>query len=135
MIPIKTIMTTDVVTATPETPIYEALSLLAKHRVSGLPVINSEQNVIGILSEKDVLKILLDAHPEKKKIVEDYMSTEVTTFCEDDSAVDVCKFFMKNHMRRVPIVRDGKLVGIASRRDIVSLILEAKTKMGKERYV
>ena len=57
------------------------------------------------------------------------MSREVICFTEDDSAVEICKFFMRTHIRRVPIIRDGCLIGIVSRRDIVSLIAEAKTKM------
>lgn len=135
MLPIKSIMTTEVISITPETPIYEALHLLTRHKISGIPVINEEEEVLGVLSEKDVLKILFDKNLEVKSITEDYMSRNVICFTEEDSAIDVCKFFVRSHIRRVPIIRHNKLVGIVSRADIIPLILEAKTKISDYRYV
>jgi len=135
MISIKSIMTKGVITVLDTLPIYEALDLLMKNKVSGLPVVNKKEDVVGILSEKDVLKILLDKKLNVKKTVSDYMSREVISFSEEDDAIDICKFFIRSHIRRVPIVKDGKLVGIVSRRDIVSIILEAKSKISQFRYV
>ena len=135
MLPLKSIMTSNVISVTPQTPIFEALDLLTKHKISGLPVVDEQMQVVGILSEKDVLRILLDKHLNGKKLVEDYMTRDVVTFTEEDGAVDVCKFFMHSYIRRVPIVRDGKLVGVVSRHDIVELILEAKRKLSDFRYV
>src|SRR3989338_5423890 len=129
MFSVKSVMTTDVVSVQRNTPVYEAIEKLSLHRVSGLPVVDEDMNVVGILSEKDVLKILIDQNANLKESVENYMSTEVISFKEDDSATDVCKFFIKSHIRRVPIVRDNKLVGIISRRDIVNLILDAKRNL------
>jgi len=100
MLPIKSIMTTEVISITPETPIYEALHLLTRHKISGIPVINEEEEVLGVLSEKDVLKILFDKNLEVKSITEDYMSRNVICFTEEDSAIDVCKFFVRSHIRR-----------------------------------
>lgn len=134
MIPIKSIMTTNVLTVTPQTPIHEALNILVKNKISGLPVVNDKNEVIGILSEKDVLEILVDKNLHIKKIVGDYMSVNVTCFKEEDNAIDVCKFFIKTPFRRVPIVRDGKLVGIVSRHDIVEYIVEARSMMADFRY-
>lgn len=134
MLPIKSIMTTNVISVHPETPIFDALHLLTKHRISGLPVVDQEMHVKGILSEKDVLRILLDKRLDGKKTVEDYMSREAVCFGEEDSASEVCKFFIKSHMRRVPICKEGKLIGIVSRHDIVELILEAKSKISDFRY-
>lgn len=134
-VPIKDIMTTDVVTVTPDTTIYEALDLLIQRNVSGIPVVNDIKEVVGILSEKDVLRILIDRNLDVKKTVYDYMSREVIAFNESDNAIDICKFFIRSHVRRVPIVKDGKLVGIISRRDIVKIILEAKSKIDNFRYV
>lgn len=134
MLPLKSIMTRDVISVTAQTPIFEALDLLSKNRISGLPVINEENEVVGILSEKDVLKLLLDKRLDGKKLVGDYMSRDVVSFSEEDSAVDVCKFFMHSYVRRVPIVHDGKLVGIVSRHDIVELILDAKRDISDFRY-
>ena len=134
MLPVKSIMTEEVIWVTPQTPIYEALHLLTEHKISGLPVVDEDRHVVGILSEKDVLAILLDKHPDAKKTVSNYMSRDVISFTEDASAIDICKFFIQSNIRRVPIIRDNKLVGIVSRRDIVSLILEVKTKMSDFRF-
>jgi len=135
MLSIQSVMNRDVITVNPNTPIYEALDRLHKHKVSGLPVVTPTGQVVGILTQKDVLKILIDKTLEIHKTTNDYMTREVICFSEEDSAIEICKFFLRSHIRRVPIVRDGILVGIVSRRDIVSLILEAKSKMSELRYV
>ena len=134
MLPIKSIMTSHVIYVHPETPIFDALGLLTKHRISGLPVVDQDMRIKGILSEKDVLRILLDKKLDGKKLVEDYMTRDVICFSEDTRATDICKFFMKNYIRRVPICKQGKLIGIVSRHDIVELILEAKSKISDFRY-
>ena len=135
MLPIHSIMTTEVITVSADTPIYEALDLLSRHRISGIPVVDQSRCVVGILSEKDVLRILIDRKLGILSTVEDYMSRDVICFAENDSAIDICKFFIRSNIRRVPIVRDNVLVGIVSRADIISLILEAKNKISNFRYV
>ncbi len=127
-------MTKDVITVNPQMLIYEALDLLKKHAVSGLPVVDTQDHIVGILSEKDVLELLLNQSVAVKDTVENYMTREVISFSEDDNAIDICKFFIRSHIRRVPIVSGEKLVGVVSRRDIVLLILEAKNKMSSLRY-
>lgn len=135
MLSILSIMTRDVISVRSDTPIYEALNLLAQNKISGIPVVNGQEKVIGVLSEKDVLKILVDMKLEVKSTVDQYMSRDVICFTEDDSAIDVCKFFIRSHIRRVPITKDNKLVGIVSRADIIPLILEAKNKISDFRYI
>lgn len=134
MIPAKQVMTEKVITVHPETPIFDALQLLSRYRISGMPVINHDNEVVGILSEKDVLRLLLDKNSDHQKTVFDYMSHDVISFNEDDSITEICNFFIRGHVRRVPIVRDGKLVGVVSRPDILGLILEAKTQIAELRY-
>ncbi len=135
MLPLKSIMTIGVITVKADTPIYEALYLLTRNKISGIPVVDEDEEVIGVLSEKDVLNILFDKKLDVKSTVEDYMSRDVICFTEDDSAIDVCKFFIRSNIRRVPITKDNKLVGIVSRADIIPLILEAKNKISNFRYV
>jgi len=135
MLSIHSIMTTDVITVKAATPIYEALNLLEKHKVSGMPVVNDDNHVVGILSEKDVLKILIDKKLDVKSTVSDYMSRDVVCFTEQDKAIDICKFFIRSNKRRVPIVKEKKLVGVVSRGDIIPLILEAKKQISDFRYV
>ncbi|MDO8581009.1 MAG: CBS domain-containing protein [Candidatus Omnitrophota bacterium] len=135
MIPVKSVMTTNVIFVRPETPIYEALDILSNKKISGVPVVNDQMEVVGILSEKDVLQLLIDKALDVKSTVDNYMTREVVSFTEEDDIVAICKFFIRSYIRRVPIVRDSKLVGIVSRRDIVNVILEAKSKMSPLRYV
>jgi len=135
MLQLKSIMTIGVITVKADTPIYEALFLLAKNKISGIPVVDDEEQVVGVLSEKDVLKILFDKKLVVDSSVDDYMSRDVICFKEEDSAVDVCKFFIRSNIRRVPIVRDSKIVGIVSRADIIPLLLEAKDKISNLRYI
>lgn len=134
MLSIQSVMTRDVLTVNPKTPIFDALNLLAKENISGLPVVDQSNHVVGILTEKDVLSILLQENLTGRNKVEDFMSQNVVTFNENDDALEICKFFIKSHIRRVPITKDNKLVGIISRHDLVSLILEAKSKISDMRY-
>ncbi|MCA9400161.1 MAG: CBS domain-containing protein [Candidatus Omnitrophica bacterium] len=134
MISILGVMTRNVITVKADTPIYDALQLFLKHEISGMPVVNDSNEVIGILSEKDVLKILVDENRAVSDIVEDYMTRDVISFKEEDDAVAICKFFLSSTIRRVPITKNGKLCGIISRRDIVSLILDAERKISDFRF-
>lgn len=135
MFPVGSIMTKEVVTAGPEMSIIEALHLLTRHKISGMPVVNPSGRVVGILSEKDLLRILLEKNVDEDHKVEEYMSREVICFSEDDDAREICEFFMHSHIRRVPIVRDGILIGVVSRRDIITLIADAKINLSPMRYV
>ncbi len=134
MIPIKSIMTTNVITVKPETPIIDAIRLLTTHKISGMPVVDDAMHVKGILSERDVLEILVRRDVQFHETVDDYMTRKVISFSEEDSAIVVCKFFLKSHFRRVPIVKDGKLIGIVSRRDLIALILDAKNTIAGHRF-
>lgn len=134
MIPITSVMTKNVITVQENTPIYDALILFTEHKISGMPVIDESNRVVGILSEKDVLVILLKNNALDKQTVGHYMSRNITCFTEEASAFEICEFFIKSNYRRVPIVREGVLVGIVSRRDIIPLILEARAVLSQDRY-
>lgn len=124
MITAKDIMTTEVVTVKEDTPTEKVIDLLASHRITGLPVVDSEMNLAGIVSEKDILGIaynsITGASAEAfKKTAGDLMTRTVVSFRSDDNLADICQCFMLNDFRRIPVVDDGKLVGIISRKDIV----------------
>ncbi|MCK5580963.1 MAG: CBS domain-containing protein [Candidatus Omnitrophica bacterium] len=123
MFPAKNIMTTDVMSVKAETLVCDAMRILIDNQISGLPVVDNEENVIGIISEKDMLRLLFNTSIKENDTVLDYMTKEVVSFKEEDSAVDICEFFMNSSVRRVPIVREGKLVGIVSRRNLIKTIL------------
>ena len=122
----KDIMTESVITARPEMPIYDAIRLLAHRNITGLPVVDAELNLVGVLSEKDVLKLLNISEDHTQKTVSDFMSSEVKTFDANSNLVEICDCLIENPFRRVPIVEDGKLAGLASRSDIIKAILKIK---------
>jgi CBS domain-containing protein len=126
MIKAKEIMTTDVVSVTKETPITEAVRLLVENDVTGLPVVGEDMTLVGILTEKDVLRLLQADELEKEATVEDFMTTPAIYFSEDESLSNISDCLMTYDFRRVPITSGTKLVGIISRCDILMYMLQAK---------
>ncbi len=125
MFPAKKIMTTDVVTVDEHTPVYAAIRLLVEHNITGLPVIDGEHHLVGIISEKDLLGALYNSRI-RESTVGAMMTREVTTFREDSDLIDICEAMIAGNFRRVPIVNKGKLVGLVSRRDIIKFILHLR---------
>jgi len=118
----KEIMTKDIVVVNPDTPISLAIRLLSIRKITGLPVVDESRNLIGIISELDLMTLLRDNADFVNKTVEDFMTKEVKFFSPDDSVMDICEFLLEHTFRRVPIVENGKLVGVISRSDIIHLI-------------
>lgn len=132
MLETKAIMTTDVLTVKKQTPISRAMEILLENDVTGLPVVNDDMSLIGIITEKDILKSLPDLETmilpndsqHNSARVEDFMVKEVVSFDQEEDLIAICECLIKNNFRRVPILAKGKLVGIISRRDIIKYILE-----------
>ena len=119
----KAIMTTDVKTVGRRTPIYDAMEILLENDITGLPVVNDDMMLVGIITEKDILK-LLSVLENDSAIVEDFMTKEVTSFDQEDDLIRICECLVKNRFRRIPITSQGKLMGIISRKDIIRYILD-----------
>lgn len=125
MLKAKDIMTTDVITVKSKTSVYEAVQKLIDHNITGLPVVDDDMNVVGVISEKDMLKLLYDLEKEGGTVA-DYMTETTVSFDPEDNLLDICNCFIKNPFRRVPILSDGKLAGIISRSDVIEYILKIK---------
>ncbi len=119
----KTIMTTDVIVVKRHTPLSRVIEILVDNNITGLPVVNDDGTLAGIISEKDVLSLIYDLEDESVK-VEDFMTKDVVSFEQDEDLIAICECLVNNNFRRVPIVADGKLVGVISRKDIIKYILE-----------
>ena len=117
----RTIMSTDVVSVRRDAPIYEAIELLVAKDITGIPVVNDDGTLAGIVTEKDILSLLGDVR-FATGTVEQYMTRDVVAFDVEEDFIAICECLMKNHFRRVPILSDGKLVGIVSRHDIIKYI-------------
>ncbi len=105
-------------------PVIDAALLLVERKISGLPVVGDDMILVGIITEKDVLKLLIEVDPDKR--VEEYMTTDVKCFDESKSVMDICAHLFLHDIKRVPIVKDNKLVGIVSRRDVIREILRLR---------
>ena len=105
-----------------DTPLYDAIRLLAGNPTTSLLVVNDDHRLIGILSEKDLLKLLYNPSLNYKT-VEDLMTRDVVSFDVNINLVEICKCLIENGFRRVPIVSEGKLVGVISRKDIIKSLL------------
>lgn len=110
-------MTTQVVSVGPATPIQEAVDLFELHRVSGLPVVDDQGRLLGLITEYDLLQSISTLQLTGK--VADFMTTQVTTVGTDVSLVELAKIFISTRVRRLPVVSGGKVVGVISRRDLI----------------
>jgi CBS domain-containing protein len=127
MLKAKDIMTTNVVSVTTETPIYEAMELLIKNEITGMPVVDDEMNLLGVISEKDCLRLYYADKGEKNQTVRYFMTQPAVHYNENDSLKTICDFMMINYFRRIPVTnKQGKVVGILSRPDVVAHILELR---------
>jgi len=117
----KDFMATNLVTFHPDMDIMEAVRLLLQHRISGAPVVDLLGNLVGMLSEKDCLKVALDAgyHGDWGGRVDEYMNPEVQTIDADTSILDVARSFIEGRYRRYPVMKENRLVGQISRRDVL----------------
>lgn len=123
---IRDIMTEQMIRVHPDTSVEEAASLLLRHGVSGLPVTHEDGRLAGVLSEYDLLEHLLRGAPDGESIGQ-YMTANVRSVSPDDDAIQVARIFREEHFRRLPVVEDGRLVGLVSRRDLMRLVVSLRS--------
>jgi CBS domain-containing protein len=117
---VRDYMNTAPISVPPDLEIMRAVYLLVDDDVSGVVVVEDER-VIGILTERDCIRVALQAgyHDELGGRVSQYMTTDVQTVSPDMNLMDLAELFASKAFRRCPVVDDGRLVGIISRRDIL----------------
>ena len=138
------IMVRDVVTVRPDTQVADAVKLLGEHDVSALPVVDGHGHLIGIISESDLIHrveigtekhhpwwleavsgaaaLAEDFAKSHGKTVDEVMTTEVVSAAEDMPLSEVAALLERKRIKRVPIVRNGKLVGVISRSNLVQAV-------------
>ena len=126
MIRAKDIMSTNVISVKKDDPILEAIKLLVENNISGLPVVDDDMSLTGILSEKDIVDLFYEHENVDTKTVGDYMTHPAVCFDENNALLNVCNFLVKNIFRRVPVTSNGKLVGIISIKDILNSVLQLR---------
>ncbi|MEQ8707112.1 MAG: CBS domain-containing protein [Phaeodactylibacter sp.] len=129
--PITDYMATKLVTFHPDMDIREAIDILLKKKISGAPVLDDQQQLVGMLSEADCLRILIEGpynhEPSYAKInVGDYMSTRVKHIDAKKTILDAAYEFVHSGYKRLPVLEEGQLVGQVSRVDILRAIQKMK---------
>ncbi|MGE5443357.1 MAG: cyclic nucleotide-binding/CBS domain-containing protein [Ignavibacteriales bacterium] len=124
----KDIMKTRVITVSPLTPISEAALLMKNEDIGALVIVNNEENPIDIITDRDIIvSVVANRENPEEILVEDVMtkklgSRKLIVVGEDTDVFDILKILSKNSIRRVPVTRRGKLVGIVSVDDIVVVV-------------
>jgi len=116
------IMTTNVVTAKKGMLLTDAIALLLRWHISALPVVDDEDKMVGIVSEIDLVNLTFDGNAANTTI-EEIMVTDIVSFSPNTELADLVRTFSQKHLRRVPIIDEGKVIGIVSRRDILREML------------
>ncbi|GAA3778498.1 MULTISPECIES: CBS domain-containing protein [Corallibacter] len=123
-------MTRDLITFKPEQSVEEVIESLITNKISGGPVVNDKNELVGIISEGDCLKQISDSRyynmPMEQDNVEKRMIKNVETIDGNMNVFDAAKKFLDSKIRRFPIVENGKLVGQISQKDILKAALKLK---------
>jgi CBS domain-containing protein len=119
MLRAKDVMTPNVVSVEPDDSVHKAIHLMLAHRISGLPVIDPSGELLGIISEFDLFDLLWDTDPGSREVSR-YMSRRVHTVDENQDLGHVAEQFRRLGVRRLPVTGGGQVVGIISRRDLLS---------------
>jgi len=121
-------MTKKLVTFSPNQSILEVMELFSKYNISGGPVLDENEFLVGIISEADCMKQISESRyfnqPILDKSVERFMTKNVETIPHDMSIFDAAGVFDRHNRRRLPVMKDGILVGQISRKDIVVAALK-----------
>jgi CBS domain-containing protein len=125
--PVTKYMTTDLITFTPETDIIKAIDSMIEHQISGAPVLNENKELVGMISEKDCITVIIDSvyhnQPISTSKVSKYMTTNIKTVSIEADVVDVANEFLKKNYKRFPVIDEkGRLIGQISRRDILRAV-------------
>jgi len=133
------VMTTGAATVRPDTPLAQALMLLVEHRISGLPVVDANELLVGLISESDFLRPKEGRKPRLLEFlandgtraaselaalkVEDLMTTNAISVAVDTPVDEIVELMNRHAVRRLPVATEGKVVGIVSRSNLIQALL------------
>jgi CBS domain-containing protein len=115
----RDIMSKEVITVKLSALVKDLAKLLHKHKISGAPVIDAKGRIVGIVSEADILA-------KKGREVKTIMSRTVISITEETPVEEIAALMTNHKVKRLPVLRGGKVIGIVSRADIVSAIARGK---------
>lgn len=124
MYKVQDIMNTKVICINRGTPVIDAMRLMAENNITGIPVVEDDMTLTGILTEQDVLRLYHTYKDEKDRTAQDFMTQPAIYFEQDAPLMDTCYCLRDSSIRRVPVTSNGKVVGVISRSDIIRFIIE-----------
>ena len=127
MLTAEAIMTEALVTIHSEASITDAIELLISKSISGLPVIDHHGRLVGVITEFAMLAMVYD-HEVRNQTVGQHMTREVITVNADDPISRIADLCIVHRVRRLPVMRDGKLVGLIARRDVLQALYQNSAK-------
>jgi CBS domain-containing protein len=113
----RDIMTRHVYTTSPDEPVRNAARVLAERHISGMPVMDAAGVIIGMLTEADIIG-------KQGERVHDIMSREIISVSEETPVDEIARLLSQRKIKRVPVLTNGRLVGLVSRADIVAAVAE-----------
>ena len=122
---VKKFMTRSFVKVYPDMDIWEVMNIFIKQKIKGAPVVDRQGHLVGMISEKDCLKLVTEMTYENQLVggpVSDYMSTDILTVEPNDGINDVAQLFIKHPYKRLPVIDKGKLIGIVTRRNLLTVM-------------
>ena len=148
MLRAREIMSTPVVTVRPETPLKEVAELMAQHRITGVPVVDARGHLVGIISESDFIRkmegeqhrslwgSLVEARGKKRELqtqaASELMTTRVIMGDPEMSVRELTRLMSAYDVNRIPIVEEGRVIGIVTRADILRTFVRADTAITEE---
>jgi CBS domain-containing protein len=133
---VREVMTEEVLTASPDTPLRQVAETLALARISGLPVTDTEGHVLGVVSEADLLALAAGerkGHPGTEATAGAAMSSPALVIRPEQSVAEAAKLMCERGVNRLPVVdADGTLVGIVTRADIVRAFARSDQEIERE---
>jgi CBS domain-containing protein len=121
----------------PDAPVLEAIKHMAEHRIGALLVMHGEQ-LVGVMSERDYArKVILQGRSSSQTAVSDIMSSNPLTVGPDTDVFDCMRLCTDSRIRHLPVVQDGKVVGVISIGDLVKAVIDAQAEQIEhlQRYI
>jgi CBS domain-containing protein len=118
------VMTTNVTTIAPDATVDEAIGVLLDNQISGLPVVDARGMLVGMISEFQLLETVFDPQIRNES-VRGFMTRDVIAVDDGALLADVASLFIMHRIRRVPVLREGQLVGLITRRDLLRYVAKA----------
>ena len=128
MIKAKDIMNADIISIDPEETVDQVMEQMIERGISGLPVVDMSGQLVGVITEFDLLNLVWEPNTGKVKVYH-YMTRDIYMVDEEDELVDVAELFRKLSIRRLLVMRGNQVAGVISRRDLIRHVLNLRAKV------